>query len=111
MKIPLKVERLGDLHLVEGVEKIVEYKVTNVNRFVVKDIECTIKTIKEDGKNSSTNYCRSITGLKTRLMPKDDFVMKVHLKTNKDYNETVVIDEVEENAARIDKVGGPGQCY
>jgi len=109
MKVPLRVERLSDdMELFENVEKIVTYKVTNDNRFTVKDIDINAKTIKEDGKETVGKYIKSITGLKSRLIAKGFFEMKIHIKLDKEYKETVLINEIEELATIELEILGTG---
>jgi len=48
-----------------------------------------VKTIKEDGSDTSKNYCKNITGVKHRLMPKDEFILTCTIKMPKDYDETI----------------------
>jgi hypothetical protein len=99
MKIPLRIERqVDDMDLFEGVEKIIKYKIHNENRFVVKDISIKARTIKENGVETTGKYVKNIKGIKTRLIPKDYFEISITLKLNKEYNETVTINEKEELA-------------
>ena len=99
MKVPLRIERqIDDMDLFEGVEKVIKYKVHNDNRFVVKDISIKARTIKEDGVETTGKYVKNIKGVKSRLIPKDFFEISITIKLNKDYDETVIIKEVEELA-------------
>ena len=92
MKVPLTVELIStNLECYEDTAKFIKYKVINTNRFPVTDIEVKVKTIKEDGKDTSKNYCKSITGMKQRLMPKDDFTLTCNITMPQDYNETIKI--------------------
>ena len=99
MKVPLRIERqVDDNDLYEGVEKIMKYRVTNDNRFLVKDVDIVAKTVKEDGKDTTGKYVKTIKGIKPRLMPKDFCDISITIKLNKEYNETVIIEKIEELA-------------
>ena len=90
MQVPLNVELVStDLECWEDTLKSIKYKVININRFPVTDIQVKVKTVKEDGKDTSKNFCKDVTGVKHRLMPKDDFVITCTVKMPKDYNETI----------------------
>lgn len=96
MKIPLKIERISDdVDCYEGTEKSIKYKIINTNRFPVQDINVTAQTVKEDGTNTRSNFCKDIKGVKERLLPKDECEVTCVIKLNKDYNETIEIDGEE----------------
>ncbi len=90
MKVPLTVQLVStNLECYEDTSKTIKYKVINTNRFVVTDIQVKAKTIKENGENTSKNYCKEVSGVKDRLMPKADFTITCTIKMPKDYNETI----------------------
>lgn len=93
MKIPLKVQRISDdVDCYEDTLKYIKYKITNENRFPVKDIDVQARTVKEDGEKTSSNYCKNITGIRARLLPKEEFEVTCTIKMPKDYNETIEED-------------------
>ena len=86
MKVPLTVELIStNLECYEDTLKSIKYKIINSNRFPVTDIQVKIKTVKEDGSDTTKNYCKSVTGSKHRLMPKDHFDVTCTIKMPKDY--------------------------
>ena len=99
MKVDLRVERESvDMNLFEGVEKVIKYRITNDNRFLVKDVDVTAKIIKEDGEETKGKYVKSITGITPRLLPNKSTIVNITIKLNKEYKESVIIDEKEELA-------------
>ena len=100
MKIPLKIEKLSeDVDLYEDVQKIIKYKITNDNRFVVKEIDVVAYTIKENGEKTNSNYVKKITGISPRLIPKDSCEINVTVRLNKEFRDTIEIDGKQELSA------------
>lgn len=99
MKVPIKVEKISEnYNIYENLEKVLTYRLTNDNRFLIKDLGVTAKIVKEDGSDVSGNYVKQIDGIITRLMPKDYCDINVYIKIDGDYSETVNIDGKEELA-------------
>lgn len=92
MELPLEFSRVSpDSECYEDTQKFIKYKVTNTSRFPVDGIDITSYTIKEDGEKTIKNYCKKITGIKSRIMPKDFFIINVTVKIDTPYNEYIVI--------------------
>ena len=92
MKIPLKIEKISDdVDLYEDVAKTIKYRLSNPNRHIVRNIDVTARTIKEDGVKTKTNFCRKITGIRTQLLPNEDCEITCHIRLNKEFTETVEI--------------------
>lgn len=93
MKIPLKIEKISDdVECYEDVVKIIKYRLSNPNRHIVRNIDVTARTIKEDGVKTKTNFCRKITGIRTQLLPNEDCEITCHIRLNKEFTETIEID-------------------
>lgn len=100
MKIPIKIDRLStDFDCYEDVTKYIKYKLTNENRHVVTNLDVVAQTIKEDGEKTKTNFCRNITGIKSRLIPKESCEITCTIRLNKEFKETIEIDGKEELSA------------
>jgi hypothetical protein len=100
MKIPLKIEKIGDnFDCFEDIVKIIRYKISNNNRHVVKNISITANTIKEDGEKTRSNFCKKISGIAPQLLPNEECIIAVTVKLNKEFNETVDIDGKAELSA------------
>ncbi len=110
--VPLKIEKLSkDVDCEEGIIKVIRYRVSNTNRFVIRSIDITAQTIKEDGEKTRSNFCKDITGVKPQLLPNEDFEISCTIKLNKEYNETVEIDgKLELSALELD-VTATGVLY
>lgn len=109
MKIPIKIEKLStDYDCFEDVTKYVKYRLTNENRFVVVNMDVIAQTVKEDGEKTKTNFCRNITGIKPRLIPKESCDITVTIRLNKEFKETIELNgKIELSAIDLDlKVTG-----
>lgn len=109
MKIPLKIEKISDnVDCYEDVSKVIEYRISNKNRHIVRNISITANTIKEDGEKTRSNFCKKISGIRTEILPNEEFIIKVHIKLNKEFTETIEIDgETVISAIDVDiKVSG-----
>tara|TARA_R110002126_G_scaffold277720_1_gene423795 strand:- start:1430 stop:1783 length:354 start_codon:yes stop_codon:yes gene_type:complete len=100
MKIPLKIEKIGDdFDCFEDVVKVIRYKITNNNRHIVRDITVTGQTINEDGERTRSNFCKEIKGVETSCLPNEYFEISASVKLNKEFNETIEIDGKQELSA------------
>jgi hypothetical protein len=100
MKIPLKIEKVGDdFDCYEDVAKVIRYKISNKNRHVVKSITVTAQTIKEDGEKTRSNFCKKISGIRPQLLPNEECEISCHIKLNKEFNETIELNGKPELSA------------
>ncbi len=93
MKIPLKIHKVSDdTECYEDTNKVIRYKISNENRHVVRNIDVVARTVKEDGEPTRSNFCKKITGIRTQILPNEDFEISCHIKLNKEFTETIEID-------------------
>lgn len=93
MELPLIIKRVSpNADCYENVNKYIKYEIINVSRFPIDNIDVTAHSITEDGNNTKPNFCKKITGIRSRCMPKDTFVITCTVKIPKDYNESIDIN-------------------
>jgi len=113
MKLPIRVEKISDdVDCYEDQQKIIKYKLTNLNRHSVKSVDVKAWTVKEDGERTRSNYVKKITGIKPRLAPResegDSCEVSIYIRLNKEFTETVNVDgkdELSEISLELDVSG------
>ena len=93
MELPLEIVRVSpNSDCPENTNKYIKYEITNTSRFPIDNVDVNANTIKEDGTNTKPNFCKKITGIKSRILPNESFVITATIKTPSGFSESISIN-------------------